>query len=211
MWTVFTNIGDAAVTLPVAAVCACWIALFNVKLAFRWIVMLSAGIAIVGASKIFYAGWGISFPASHFRVISGHAMLSTCVWMVALALQLKWWRLPPSLGIAAGMGIGALTGVSRLMDLSHTLPEVIAGWILGAIVGLMFLRKALSEQSERARPAWLAASLLFVCALAYGHQAPLQRLIETRSPQIHSHAHSIMALAGRVKYRIQTYEGTLAR
>ena len=101
MWTVFTNIGDAAVTLPVAAVCACWIALFNVKLAFRWIVMLSAGIAIVGASKIFYAGWGISFPASHFRVISGHAMLSTCVWMVALALQLQWWRLPPSPGIAA--------------------------------------------------------------------------------------------------------------
>ncbi|WP_027800812.1 phosphatase PAP2 family protein [Paraburkholderia dilworthii] len=211
MWTVFTNIGDAAVTLPVAAVCACWIALVNVKLACRWVAMLCAGIAIVGASKVFYAGWGISFPASDFRVISGHAMLSTSVWMVALALQLQWWRLPPSFGIVAGLGIGALTGVSRLMDQSHSLPEVVAGWILGALVGLVFLRTALSVQFERPRPAWSAASLLFVCALAYGHQAPLQRLIETRSPQIHSHAHSIMALAGRVKYRIQSYEGALAR
>jgi len=211
MWTVFTNIGDAAVTLPVAAVCACWIALFDVKLACRWIAMLAAGVAIVGASKIFYAGWGISFPASDFRVISGHAMLSTSVWMVALALQLRWWRLPAFMGIAAGLVIGALTGVSRLMDLSHSVPEVISGWILGAVVALLFLRKALSVEFERPRPAWSAASFLCVCVLAYGHQAPLQRLIETRSPQIHSHAHSIMALAGRVKYRIQSYEGILAR
>ncbi|WP_027209867.1 phosphatase PAP2 family protein [Burkholderia sp. WSM2232] len=211
MWTVFTNIGDAAVTLPVAAVCACWIAFFDIRLACRWMLMLATGVAIVGASKVVYAGWGISFPASHFRVISGHAMLSTSVWMVAIALQLKWWRLPPLLGIAAGLLIGALTGISRLMDLSHTVPEVVSGWILGALVGLLFLHKALYAEFERARPAWSAASVLCVCVLAYGHQAPLQRLIETRSPQLRSHAHSIMALAGRVKYRIQSYEGMLAR
>ncbi|TGT20410.1 phosphoesterase PA-phosphatase, partial [Mesorhizobium sp. M3A.F.Ca.ET.174.01.1.1] len=88
---------------------------------------------------------------------------------------------------------------------------VVSGWILGALVGLLFLHKALHAEFERARPAWSAASVLCVCVLAYGHQAPLQRLIETRSPKLHSHAHSIMALAGRVKYRIQSYEGTLAR
>lgn len=211
MWTVFTNIGDAAVTLPVAVVCAFWIALFNVRLACRWLASLAAGVAIVGASKIVYAGWGISFPASHFRVISGHAMLSTSVWMVAITLQLKWWRLPPSIGIVSGLAIGALTGISRLMDLSHTVPEVVSGWILGALVALYFLRTALSVDLERVRPTWSALSLLAVSALAYGHQAPLQRLIETRSPEIHSHAHSIMAFAGRVKYRVLSYEVTLAR
>ncbi len=211
MWTLFTNIGDAAVTLPVAAVCACWLALLDVRLACRWAAMLAAGIALVGASKVFYAGWGISFPVSDFRMISGHAMLSTSVWIVALALQLKWWRLPAFPGIVAGLGIGALTAASRVMDLSHSVPEVVTGWILGALVALLFLRKALAADFEGARPAWSAASFLCVCVLAYGHQAPLQRLIETRSPQLHSHAHSIMAFAGRVKYRIQSYEGTLAR
>ncbi|CAB3731744.1 phosphatase PAP2 family protein [Paraburkholderia rhynchosiae] len=211
MWTVFTNLGDAAVTLPIAAVCACWIALFDVRLACRWIATLAAGVAVVGASKIVYAGWGISFPASDFRVISGHAMLSTSVWIVAITLQLKWWRLPPSIGIVAGLAIGALTGVSRVMDHSHSLPEVVSGWILGALVAMSFLRAALSVEFDRLRPAWSTASLLFVSALAYGHHAPLQRLIETRSPEIHSHAHSIMAYVGRVRYRVQSYEGTLAR
>ncbi|MEC5406146.1 phosphatase PAP2 family protein [Paraburkholderia sp. MPAMCS5] len=211
MWNAFTNIGDAAVTLPVAAVCAFWLARFNFKLACRWVAALAVGVGIVGASKIIYAGWGLSLPGSDFRMISGHAMLSTSVWMVALALHAKWWRLPPSIGIVSGLAIGALTGIARVMDLSHSLPEVISGWILGALVGLFFLRAALSAEFERLKPVWSSASILFVCALFYGHQAPLQRLIETRSPEIHSHAHSVMAFAGRVRYRVLVQERTLAR
>jgi hypothetical protein len=68
MWHAFTNIGDAAVTLPVAIVCAGWIAMSNLRLAFRWGLVLSAGMALVGATKILYAGWGVSFPEVEFSL-----------------------------------------------------------------------------------------------------------------------------------------------
>lgn len=211
MWTVFTNLGDAAITLPVAAICAGWIALFNVRLALRLIGVLAVGAALVGATKVVYASWGIAIPADDFRVISGHTMLSTSIWMVAITLLLKWWRQPTLPGIVAGMVIGALTGLSRLVDHSHSLPEVISGWLLGALVALIFLRAAVNVEPERFRAIWPTLSLLLVSTLAYGHKAPLQHLIETRSPQIRTHVPSIMAALGRIRYRIQSYDATSAR
>jgi hypothetical protein len=211
MWTVFSNIGDAAVTLPVAALCAGWIALFNVRLALRLVAILVAGVALVGVTKVVYAGWGISIPAEDFRVISGHAMLSTCIWMIAITLQLKWWRLPTLPGVVAGMAIGALTGISRLLNHSHSVPEVASGWLLGVLMALFFLRSAVNVELERLKPVWPTLSLLLVSLLTYGHEAPFEYLIETRSPQLHSHVPSVMALLGRVRYRVQSHDVTSSK
>lgn len=199
MWTLFTNIGDAAITLPVAAICIGWLAIFNVCLAWRLIGALAAGTAIVGATKIIYAGWGVSIPATDFRVISGHTMLSTSVWTVAITLQLKWWRLPPLPGVGAGIAIGALTGLSRVMDHSHSFPEVIAGWFLGTLVAVFFLRTAIKVEFERFRPVWFTRSLLLVSTLAYGHEAPLQYLIDAHSSAIHRHVPSVMTFLGHIR------------
>ncbi|MGF6573296.1 membrane-associated phospholipid phosphatase [Paraburkholderia sp. GAS333] len=211
MWTVFTNIGDGAVTLPVAALCVGWIAFVDVRLALRLTGVLAVGVAIVGATKIVYAGWGVSLPAFDFRVISGHAMLSTSVWMVAITLQLKWWRLPPVPGVIAGMVIGAFTGISRLLNHSHSLPEVIVGWLLGVLVAAYFLRAAVNVDFERFKPLWSTLSLLLVSTLAYGHQAPFQYLIETRSPEIRNHAPSVVALLSRIRYRVLSHDATSAK
>lgn len=212
MWDVFTNMGDAAMTLPVAAICAGWVAFFNVRLALRLVGALAVGVAIVGATKVAYAGWGISaIPAVDFRVISGHTMLSTSVWMVAITLQLKWWRQPVFPGVFAGMAIGAFTGISRLMDHSHSLPEVMAGWLLGVLVAALFLRTAVNVEFERCKPVWSTFGLLLVSTLAYGHEAPFEYLIETRSPEIRNHAHSFTALLGRVRYRVLSHDATSAR
>lgn len=211
MWNVFTNIGDAAVTLPVAAICAGWIAVFDVRLACRWIAALAAGMVVVGATKILYYGWGLSLAASGLRVVSGHTMLSTAVWIVAISLQLKWWRLPPLLGIVAGMVVGVLTAIARVMDHSHSLPEVLSGWVLGALVATVFLRSALKVEFERPRPMGSAISLLLVSALAYGHKAPLQDLIETHAPEIHERVPSVAALFHPFLYRIQSHVVAPAR
>ncbi|MFL9988089.1 phosphatase PAP2 family protein [Paraburkholderia sediminicola] len=199
MWTLFTNIGDAAVTLPVAALCIGWLARFNVRLAWQLVGALAGGMAIVGATKIIYAGWGISIPATDFRVISGHTMLSTSVWTVAITLQMKWWRLPPLPGVGAGMAIGALTGFARVMDHSHSFPEAIAGWFLGTLVAVFFLRAAINVEFERFRPVGFTLSLLLVSTLAYGHEAPLQDLIDAHSPAIHRHMPSVRAILGQIR------------
>jgi membrane-associated phospholipid phosphatase len=211
MWTIFTNMGDAAITLPVAAICVGWIALFNVPLAFRLIGALTVGVGMVGVTKILYAGWGISIPATDFRVISGHTMLATSVWMVALALQLKWWRLPPLAGVIAGMLMGAGTGISRLIDHSHSLPEVISGWLLGTLAAGFFLRSAVNVELARFRPVWSTISLLLVSTLAYGHKAPFQYLIETRSPEIRNHVPSVIALFSRFRYRVLSQDAASTR
>lgn len=187
MWRMFTNLGDAALTLPVALTCGIWIALFDVRAAYRWLLALAVGMSIVGATKILHAGWGLSFPASHFRVISGHAMLSTSVWIVVFTLQFKWWRLPPAAGVVMGLIVGLLTGMSRVLNGSHSLPEVFAGWVIGVAVALIFLRGARHVDVERFPPLWSTLSILLVSALAYGHTTPLQRLIERHSPAIHRH------------------------
>jgi hypothetical protein len=211
MGILFTNIGDAAVTLPVAIICAGWIALFDVRLACRWIGALAAGMAVVGATKIIYAGWGISFPVPGFRMISGHTMLSTSVWIVAITLQLKWWRQPPLLGIVAGTVIGLLTGIAHVMDHSHTPPEMLSGWVLGALVAMIFLRTALKAEFKHPRPVWSAISIVLVSTLAYGHKAPIQHLIEAHAPGIHRRAPSVTALYDQIRYRIHAHVATPAR
>src|SRR5260370_4089515 len=152
MWHAFTNIGDAAVTLPVAIVCAGWIAMSNLRLAFRWGLVLSAGMALVGATKILYAGWGVSFPEIEFRVISGHTMLATSVWTVTIALLLRSWGLPATVGVVGGLIVGACTGLARVFDHSHSLSEVAIGSVVGAVVGPAFFRAFVYAKLEQIRP-----------------------------------------------------------
>jgi len=158
MWHAFTNIGDAAVTLPVAIVCAGWIAMSNLRLAFRWGLVLSAGMALVGATKILYAGWGVSFPEIEFRVISGHTMLATSVWTVTIALLLRSWGLPATVGVVGGLIVGACTGLARVFDHSHSLSEVAIGWVVGAVVGAVFLRACVCSLAHS-----LSVSVSLVC------------------------------------------------
>jgi membrane-associated phospholipid phosphatase len=184
MWHLFTNIGDAAMTLPAAVICAGWIAMSNLRLACRWILVLGAGIALVGITKVLYADWGVSFPVIGFRVISGHTMLSTSVWTVTMTLLLRSWRQPLFVGIISGLVLGVFTGLARVIDHSHSLSEVAAGWLVGALVAAVFLRTALRIKVERFRPMGPTVILLLVSMLAYGHRAPFQRLIDTHSPAI---------------------------
>ncbi|WP_205172058.1 phosphatase PAP2 family protein, partial [Burkholderia sp. LMG 13014] len=184
MWSEISNIGDAALTLPIALTCAAWLALTNWRLAVRWGVLLAAGMGLVGATKILYAGCGIELPQFDFRVISGHTMLSTSVWTVALSMLWQAFRPGKAPGIAAGLAVGAITAVARVFDHSHTVPEVIAGWMLGALVALVFLRGYDGARQRAFSPRVAAVCLLLVSGIAYGHRAPFQQMIDTHSPQL---------------------------
>jgi membrane-associated phospholipid phosphatase len=186
MWPVFTNIGDAAMTLPAALICTAWIAKSDVRLALRWAMALALGMALVGATKILYAGWDVSLPAIDFRVISGHAMLSTSVWTVTFTLLLRSWGQRPFIGVIAGLLLGALTGLARVHDHSHSLSEVAIGWALGAVIAAIVLRSAWRVNTERFSPVGATAVLLFVSVLTYGHTAPFERLIDAHSAGLHN-------------------------
>ena len=184
MWNAISNVGDAALTIPVAMTCAVWLALSDRALAMRWTLLLAAGMALVGVTKILYAGCGIEISAIGFRVISGHSTLSTAVWTVTIALLCRGAGSRVLAGAACGLLIGGLTAIARLFDHAHTVPEVIAGWLLGAAVAALFIRSLTRSDVKLFRPAVAAIGLSLVTTLAYGHHAPFQAMIEDYSPGI---------------------------
>jgi membrane-associated phospholipid phosphatase len=184
MWEAISNIGDAALTLPVALACAAWAFASNRRLAFRWMLCLAAGMALVGATKILYAGCGIEARQLDFRVISGHTMLSTSVWSVAFAMLFQSIGRNRWIGAAIGLLVGAITGVARVFDHAHTAPEVVIGWLTGALVVYVVLQWRWNAAWHLRSPKIAAAALLLVSSVAYGHRAPIQHVIDTRSPQI---------------------------
>jgi hypothetical protein len=188
MWGLISNIGDAALTLPAALACTVWLAATSRRLALRWVLLLTFGMALVGVTKILYAGCGAEIATIGFRVISGHTMLSTSVWSVTIGLLWRARRpwgiigLIPGLRLIPGLLMGAATGLARVFDNSHTTPEVIAGWLIGGLVALLFLREFGEADASPFHPLAATAGLLLLSTVAYGHRAPLQEMIDGYSP-----------------------------
>ncbi|TDV17148.1 PAP2 superfamily protein [Paraburkholderia caballeronis] len=184
MWSAISSVGDAALTFPVAIACATWLTLSDRRLAWRWVMLLAAGSALVGATKILYFGCGIEIRPIDFRVISGHTALSTSVWTVTFALLYRSAGGNVMFGAATGLVIGALTAVARVLDNAHTPSEVVAGWLLGAAIALLFVH-ALKRSSARIVLSSVGACVLaLIVGVAYGHHAPIQDMIEDYSPGV---------------------------
>jgi membrane-associated phospholipid phosphatase len=182
MWSTISDLGDAGLTLPLAIVCAVWLATSGWKPVMLWLTMLGTGMLMVGLTKMFYAGCGVHLPLAEFRVISGHTMLASAVWPMTLLLLFQG-RTDGHvrLKVAAGLALAALIGVARVFDGAHTVPEVVVGWCVGAVITVLFVRW---QHLPGLLPRWrrlAGVSLLSVSALAYGHHAPIQAAIDSYS------------------------------
>ncbi|CAM2171475.1 Phosphoesterase [Burkholderia latens] len=183
-WTAVSDLGDAAMTLPLALWCIAWLAWSTTgrRQAVSWALLLAAGMALVGVTKILYAGCGVRIEAIDFRVISGHTMLASAVWPMTCVLVLSGAPLRAGTPLLAGLALGALIGVARVFDDAHTPSEVVAGWFVGSAVALAFARRHGMPRVEARYRALAAGSLLVVSAVAYGRHAPIQAAIEWYSP-----------------------------
>jgi hypothetical protein len=184
LWNIFASVGDAAFTLPIALVCAIWLWFSARRQAAHWILLLVIGMALVGATKILYAGCGIEIPSLHFRVISGHTALSTVVWTVAVTLLWRCAGGRARIGVMIGLMIGAATAVARVFDDAHSVAEVAAGWVLGGALAILFVRNFVHSGVQLVKPRFAALGLLLVASVAYGRHAPIQELIEAYSPGV---------------------------
>lgn len=183
-WYRITDLGDAAVTLPLALAVALWLLQADGwRVALRWAASLAAGAALVLASKLLNAGCGMSLESFDMRVISGHAMLSAAVWSVFLALLLRSirpaWR---DGGFMLGLLLAALICLSRVMLAAHTPTEVIAGWLLGGTIGGWVLRACAAAPRRLGNGVIAGVALLGLCTVAYGRHAPFEQIIWHYSP-----------------------------
>lgn len=160
-WLALMHLGDITLTLPAAAAVTAWLVACRAwRGALCWTVLYTLAIALVGATKIAFLGWGTGVPALDFKAISGHATGATAVFPTLFYLLVRGQERALRLAAAAaGLGLGALVAVLLVVAGEHTPAEAGAGWATGAFVCLACIR------CTRALPAprpWHAAT----CAVA---------------------------------------------
>lgn len=168
-WLEITRFGDLVVTAPAAVAITVWLMMGRAwRLAIGWCVLFLGGMALVVATKIAFVGWGFGIRALDFTGISGHAMRATAVYPVLFYLALLRAAPPArSVGAVLGLGTAIVIGISRVAVHAHSISEVVAGCVLGGLIGLVFMRRAASLKAPPVSRWALAAGLLAVVAASY--------------------------------------------
>lgn len=159
-WTTVTHLGNSALLLPAALVLALWLVRTrHAPLALAWALSFGSAVLLVLATKLAFMGWGIGSAALDFTGISGHATVATAVFTMGawLAVADRSRRLQV-LGIAAGLLVGLLVSVSRVVLKAHSVSEVVAGFALGVLAAALPIAWA-AGRTLRLRQRWVPMAL----------------------------------------------------
>lgn len=145
------HLGDLEVALPLAAALGTWLLAAGAwRTALRWGLCFGAAVVLVGGSKIAFLGWGAGLAALEFKALSGHATVVTALYpMLAWVLLYRQGHAASRVGLAAGLGLGAVVAALLVVEGEHTGAEALGGWLLGAAVSLTGI--ALSRELRTAR------------------------------------------------------------
>jgi hypothetical protein len=188
-WYSITSFGGAGLTLPLAFAIALWLALgYTWRMAAGWLLLLGAAIGVVAITKMAFLGWGMGVRAYDFTGLSGHAMLSTAVYPVALFLMLLPARPPIRLlGVVAGLATGIAVGLSRVVLDAHSPSEAITGCLVGAITGLLFIRCSWDAAPGRLSAVPVAVSLMMLTVGLHDVHLPTQRWVTHIALKVSGH------------------------
>lgn len=201
-WHLFTRLADTNLTVPAAAVLAAWLLCGGAwKSCLRWCLLFGAGLFIVAATKVAYAGWGIGIAAIDFKGFSGHAMRAASI-MPAVMYVLLQRRSPASqtIGLWFGIGFAVAIGISRLVLGVHSVSEVVAGLPLGFVVSFAFIQYCKRQPPIAIRHGFLVTALLLLLPLLALKPAPTESWIvrvaialagEDRAPEIRERMHDL--------------------
>lgn len=165
LWTRLIHLGDAALTMPLAAGMAAWLIASRAwRLALCWSAAFAMGALLVGASKIGYMAWGLGAMAIDFKALSGHATGATAVMAMLHYLVLAPHGAPArAAGLIAGAALGLLVAAALVATCQHSAAEALAGWLVGSAVALAAV--ALGGPPPMLRPyAGMLASVLAIAA-----------------------------------------------
>jgi len=141
-WLALTSLGSSVLMIPAALIVVVrLIAASAWRVAFWWTLWFATAVGLVLVSKVAFLGWGIGIRSLDFTGISGHAMLATAVLPVLGHLLVPGKiRAIPMPGALCGLVLSLAVGISRCVLGMHSPAEVVAGFGLGALVALAFIR-----------------------------------------------------------------------
>jgi membrane-associated phospholipid phosphatase len=189
MWLLITSLGGAGMTLPIAFAIAIWLAVgYSWRMAAGWLVLLGVAITVVTATKLAFLGWGVGIRELDFTGVSGHSMLSTAVYPVALFLLLLPARPPVRLaGVVLGLAAGIVVGLSRVVLSAHSPSEAITGCLVGALAALVFVRMAWNAEPGKLAALPVTVSMLVLAVLVHGVHVPTQRWVTHIALKVSGH------------------------
>jgi undecaprenyl-diphosphatase len=176
LWLLVTDCGDAAVTLPVAAlVFVVLLAARERRIALHWLLTVAGCGAAIGALKLIFGACTLRLGVLGIISPSGHTAMSAAVYL-SLAL-LVGARLPGRrryMVLGAAALLVAAIAVSRVWLRYHDTPETILGLAVGLGAAACF-RAALRRQPPPALPVlWLSLGGLAVVAVMHGTRANIE-------------------------------------
>lgn len=148
-WPVLTRLGEAEILLPVTVLTAALLFRNSATrhLAWLWMALLGAAATLTTVSKLAFIGWGLGSAAIDFTGVSGHAMFSSSIYPLLLRAYLGGTTpLRQRAALVLGALLAVVVGASRIAIGVHSLSEVLAGWMLGAVVTGVVLRWAQGAQ-----------------------------------------------------------------
>jgi len=141
-WHLLSSFGNSAITIPITLIVAIWLlASREWRTSLVWCVLFGFSMVLVLITKIAFVGWGIGIESLDFTGISGHATRAAMVFPVLFYFGLQ--RAPRkvnSFGVILGMVLAVLISISRVMVNAHSGSEVLAGWLLGTGMALIFFQ-----------------------------------------------------------------------
>jgi membrane-associated phospholipid phosphatase len=188
-WTSVTDLGDSAVTLPLAAASFVFLAVSGWRrgaLVFALTVM-GCG-AVIGLSKLLLESCGERIVDGGAVNPSGHVAMSTVVYG-SLAVLLgcsapPLWRW--SLLALAGL-VAAAIGASRVLLGAHTPVEVASGFGIGLVAAIAFDRLLRARPLKPVRPGWLTAAALVIILVMHGTRWPIEEAIHSLVALVRHH------------------------
>jgi membrane-associated phospholipid phosphatase len=174
-WTAVTYLGESTLLLPAALLLALWLLLVRQRsLALAWALSFGTAVALVLASKLAFMGWGMGSVALDFTGISGHAT-TLGTWLLATGCTPH----PRRLAVAVGLGVGVVVAVSRVVLLAHSVSEVVAGVVLGALAAWAPMAWA-GRSTPRLRQRWVPMVLVGALGLLpqVGQPADVHGLVQ---------------------------------
>lgn len=210
-WTKITMFGDTVVMMPAAAAIIIWLVAGRAwRMAFWWGLLFTTGLFVVVATKIAFIGWGIGIDALDFTGISGHSMRATAVLPVIFYLLLQKSSPPVrTSGVAMGLALGMLIGVSRIALHTHSVSEVVAGAVLGSSISVGFIRIS-DSLPKPALNRWLIAfSLLALFPTSYAEPAPTNHWVNAVALYLSGHDKPYVRTTGRLARPDYVYESRL--
>jgi membrane-associated phospholipid phosphatase len=189
-WRQITDFGDSGVMVPACLAIGLWLTASSARRdALQWLVLFGAAATLVVCTKVAFIGWDVGVSAIDFTGISGHAMSATSVLTVAGlylgATSSRKWALA---GAGLGYGLGVLISISRVMIGLHSVSEVVAGCLLGAIISAAMIKTAQSRRTVLTAPTLFVLALLAIVVMRYGDKAPSEQLITRVALRLSGHA-----------------------